>query len=162
MPRKALTSEDLPTLGRPITAIWAGSSPDDGRRQLAEQLDDPVEQVAAGEPVGGGDGDRVAEAELVELGGQVLVAGAVDFVDDDDDRDVAAAQRLRQLGVPRSNPRPAVYDQQDGVGLGDADPRLTLDVLGQLGRVGKVDAAGVEQLEGEAVPLAAAPACGLG
>ncbi len=154
LPRKALTSEDLPTLGRPITAMRTGSSPRAAGGQLAERLDDPVEQVAGAEPVRGRDRDRLAEAELVELGGDVLVARAVDFVDDDEDRDVAAAQRLRQLGVAGPDPGAAVDDEQDRLGLGDPDPGLALHVRGQLALVGEVDPAGVEQVEGDAVPLA--------
>ena len=50
---------------------------------------------------------------------EVLVAGAVDLVDDDEDGDVGAAQRLRQLGVAGAQPGAAVDDQQDDVGLGD-------------------------------------------
>ena len=55
---------------------------------------------------------------------------------------------------PARRRRPAVDDEQDRVGLGDPDPRLALHVLGQLALVGEVDAAGVEQLEGDPVPLA--------
>src|SRR5829696_5214599 len=67
-PRKALTSEDFPALGRPITAT------------------------------------RVGEAEPVQLGGQVLVLGPVDFVGDDEDRNVGGAQGAGQLGVAGAYP----------------------------------------------------------
>ena len=83
--------------------------------------------------------------------------GPVDFVGDDHDRHVAAAQRLRQLGVAGAQPGAGVDDQHHHVGLGDPQPRLALDVAGQLGLVLEVDAAGVEQLEGDPVPLAAQP-----
>ena len=156
-PRKALTSEDLPALGRPITATRAALVLLGGRGALAEQLDDAVEQVAAAEAVGGRDRLRLAEAELVELGGQVLVLGPVDLVGGDQDRDLGAAQGLRQLGVAGADAGAGVDDEQHDVGLGDPDPRLALDVAGQLVLVGEVDAAGVEQLEGDAVPLAAHP-----
>ena len=92
----------------------------------------------------------------------VLVLGPVEFVGDDDDRDVRAAQRLRQLGVAGAHPGAGVDDQHHHVGLGDPQPRLLLDVAGQLGVVLEVDAAGVEQLEGDPVPLAAHAACGRG
>ena len=93
----------------------------------------------------------------MELGGQVLVLGAVDLVGDDQDRHLGAAQRLRQLGVSGAHPGAGVDDEQDDVGLGHPEPRLALDVAGQLVLVGEVDAAGVEQLEGDSVPLAADP-----
>ena len=53
-PRKRLTSEDLPTFGRPITARRTRVAV---RLLLAlgQQLDDPVEQVARAEALGGGD-----------------------------------------------------------------------------------------------------------
>ncbi len=89
----------------------------------------------------------------MELGGDVLVAGPVGFVDDDEHRRLAAAQRLRQLGVAGAQAGAAVDDEQDRVGLGHPDPRLALHVGRQLALVGEVDAAGVEQLEGDAVPL---------
>ena len=111
-PRKALTSEDLPTLGRPITATRTASSSSALRLALAERGDDRVEQVAGAEPVRGGDGERLAEPERVELGGDREVVGTVGFVDDDEHRDVAAAQRLRQLGVAGAQAGPAVDDQQ--------------------------------------------------
>ena len=133
-----------------------------GLGAVAEQLDHAVEQVAAAEAVAGGDRHRLAEAELVQLGGHVLVLGPVDFVGDDEDRDIGAAQRLRQLGVAGAHPGAGVDDQHHHVGLGDPQPRLLLDVAGQLVVVVEVDAAGVEQLEGDPVPLAARPACGRG
>ena len=91
-----------------------------------------------------------------------VVVGPVGFVDDDQDRDVAAAQRLRQLGVAGAQAGAAVDDQQHRVGLGDRQPRLALHVAGQLGLVLEVDAAGVDQLEGDPVPLAWRAACGRG
>ncbi len=70
---------------------------------------------------------------------------------------LGAAQGLRQLGVAGAHPGAGVGDEHHDVGLGHPEPRLALDVAGQLVLVGEVDAAGVEQLEGDAVPLAAHP-----
>ncbi len=83
----------------------------------------------------------------------LVLAGAVGLVDRDEDRDVGAAQRLRQLGVAGAQAGAAVDDHQHRVGLGDRQPRLGLHVARQLGLVLEVDAAGVDQLEGDPVPL---------
>ena len=93
----------------------------------------------------------------MELGGDRVVVGAVGLVDRDQDRDRAAAQRPRQLGVAGAQPGAAVDDQHDRVGLGDRQPRLRLHVARQLGLVLEVDAAGVDQLEGDPVPLGGEP-----
>ncbi len=69
-PTKRLTSDDLPTLGRPITA----------RRTASSALDElpsgsgPAATIRSSrspgaEPLGRGDGDRVAQPQRVELRG---------------------------------------------------------------------------------------------
>ena len=90
----------------------------------------------------------------MEFRGQVLVAGTVDLVDDDECRALAPAQLRRDLGVAGANPGGRVDDEEDHIGLGDPEPGLAADVLGELALVGDVDPAGVEQVEGDAVPLA--------
>ena len=139
-------------MGRPTTATWTGSSPPTGAgrspsssttRSSRSPLPSPcVAETGIGSPRPSfGTRRRCARP------------GPVGFVDDDEDRRLAAAQRLRQLRVAGSHARPAVDDEQDRVGLGHPDPGLALDVGRQLALVGEVDAAGVEQLEGDAVPL---------
>ena len=102
----------------------------------------------------GGDRDRLAEAERVELGGERLLLGPVDLVGDDDDGQVAAAQNLRDLGIALAQPGARVEDERDGVGVGDRCPRLRLDLPRERILGLEIDAAGVDQLEPHAVPLA--------
>ena len=90
----------------------------------------------------------------VELGGQRLVGGPVDLVRDDDHRHVGAAQDLGDLGVALAQAGAGVEHERDGVGVGDRLARLVLDRARErvLGR--EVDAAGVDELEPDPVPLA--------
>ena len=75
---------------------------------------------------------------------------------------LAAAQGPGQLGVADPQAGAAVDDHQHRVGLGDRQPRLALHVARQLGLVLEVDAAGVDEVEGDPVPLAGRAACGRG
>ena len=73
-----MTSEDLPTFGRPITATAHEARPPARAAPapaLGQELGEPVEQVAGAAPVGGRDRDRLAEAEPVELGDRGSSAG---------------------------------------------------------------------------------------
>ena len=70
-PRKALTSEDLPTLGRPITATRTASSSSGrvgGWSPSAATIASSRSPVPS--PWRGRDRHRLAEAEAVELGGR--------------------------------------------------------------------------------------------
>jgi hypothetical protein len=59
------------------------------------ELHHPVEQVAGAEPLRGRDGDRVAQAQGVELRGCGQLARRVDLVGRDHHRHRRAAQELR-------------------------------------------------------------------
>ena len=110
-----MTSEDLPTFGRPITARRTAASSSCGLgvlgRNPVQQLDDPIQQVSGSQTLGGGHGDRVAEAETVELGGQREVRGAVALVGRDDARHRLPAQQVGELLVARAQPGAGVHDQ---------------------------------------------------
>ena len=99
-------------------------------------------------------GDRVAEPEPVELERLGLPPRVVDLVRDQEDRLARAAQDRGQLLVARSDPGPRVEDEEDEVGLGDRAARLLGDLLRQRRRVGDVHAAGVDEQEALAGPLA--------
>ena len=68
---------------------------------LGQQLDEAVEQVAGAQALGGGDRDRLAEPEAVEVVREHEVVGRVDLVRGDDDR-----QRCRGAGCRRSPASP--------------------------------------------------------
>ena len=153
-PRKALTRLDLPTFGRPITASRTMSSSSSASSSSSgTQLDEAVEQVAGAEPLRGGDRQRLAEAEAVEVGDEREVVRRVDLVRGDDDRQLPAAQDLRDLLVARPHPRARVDHEQRDLGVGDRLARLVLDRDGQRVLVVEVDAAGVDQRAAAAVPL---------
>jgi hypothetical protein len=104
--------------------------------------------------VHGRDGNRVAEAEPVELECLGLAPGLVDLVRDQEDRLARAAEDRRQLFVARCDPRPRVDDEQHEVCLGDRAARLLDDLLRQRRGVGDVDPARVDEQEALARPLA--------
>ena len=135
----------------------------DLRRALAgEQVDDAVEQVAGAVAVQGGERERVAEAELVELDRLEVLARVVDLVREHDHRLLRGPQGDRQLLVARRDPVPGVDDEEDEVGLLDRRARLLRDLGAE--RVGGqvVDAARVDQEEVLAVPVRRAAPCGRG
>ena len=100
------------------------------------------------------EGNRVAEAEAVELQGVRLAPGLVDLVRNQEDRLVRMAEDRRQLLVAGRDPGPGVDDEEDEVGFGDRRPRLVGDLLGERGAVGDVDATGVHEQEPVPGPLA--------
>ncbi len=117
-PSRRLTSEDLPTFGRPSRARRT-SSPAVASTS-GEERDDAVEQVAGAEALGRGDRHRLAEPEAVELGGQRQVSDAVALVRRHDDRapgrgaggrrsprPPAAGRRGRRRRASRPRRRPA-------------------------------------------------------
>ena len=147
-PRNALTSEDLPTFGRPMTASRTTSSSSRRLVAVGEQLDEPVEQVARAEPLGGGDGQRLAEPEAVEVVGERQVARAVDLVRGDDDRHVAAAQDVGDL-LSRPGACPARASTTNSATWASASAARAWSWMrdGQRILVVEVDAAGVDQRE---------------
>ena len=72
----------------------------------------------------GGDGDRIAHAELVEFRGDDLVAHALGLVHDEDRFRAALAQLLRDALVLRGQARAPVGNEEHDVGFGDRLARL--------------------------------------
>jgi hypothetical protein len=131
-----------------------GSAPTFGRRSSPYQLRELVQQVARPVPVGRRYGHGLPEPQVVELGGEVGVAGLVDLVGDDDRRRGAAAQDLGHLDVALAQPCSRVDHQRDGVRIGDRLTRLGLHGSGERVVGGQVDSTGIDELERDAVPLA--------
>ena len=119
-----------------------------------EPLEDLVEQVARVGAVQAGQRERVAEAERVELDGQVVARRVVDLVRQHQDRLLGAPQDVGELLVAGRDAGLGVDDEQHEVGLADRGARLDGDLLRHRARVGDVDAARVDQQEALAVPLA--------
>src|SRR5579862_38992 len=116
--------------------------------------DDPVEQVARAVPVEGGDRDGVAEAELVELEHQRLVARVVDLVRKHEHRLARLTEDLANLLVARRHAGARVDDEENEIRFLDRLARLPGDRLRHRRRIGDVDAARVEEHEALVEPLA--------
>ena len=120
-------------------------------RQLAQDL---VQQVARSAAVGGGDAPDLAQAERIELVGVVLLLAGVHLVHGEDDRLLAAAQQVGDLGVVVSDPGGGFHHEEDHVGLVDGDDHLLADLLLEgVVRAGG-PAAGVDDREFGAAPFA--------
>ena len=105
-------------------------------------------------------GDRLAEPEPVELGGERHVGDAVDLVRGDDHRQRRAPQQVRQLLVARAHAGARVDDEHGDVALRRARARLLADRAGERVAVLEVDAAGVDQLEARARSTRSRAPCG--
>ena len=152
-PSSRFTSDDLPTFGRPISASRTGVSSSSSDSRLRQPLGDQVEQVAGAEALRGRHGQRIAEAEPVELGRHPGLPEVVDLVGHHQHRQRAAAQLRGQLGVAGPQPGARVHHQHAQVGVGERGARLVAHRLRQDVVVGDVHAAGVDERELHAVPV---------
>ncbi len=119
-----------------------------------EPRHDLVEQIARAVAVERGERDRVAEPESVELDGVEVAARVVDLVREHGDGLSRGAQDRRELLVAGRDPGPRVDDEEHEVGLVHRRARLLRDVPPVRPGVGLVHAAGVDEPEGDAVPVA--------
>ena len=126
-----------------------------GRRRVRQPLDHGVEQVAHPAAVLRRDRVGVAEAQAAQVLGLGLLGGAVGLVGHQHHRPAAAAQAVGDLQVAGGRRGRDVHDEHDQVGILDPAQRLRGDLAADVGGVGLVDAAGVQQLEGAPVPLGA-------
>ena len=121
---------------------------------LRQELDDLVEQVARSAAVGRGDAPDLAEAQTVELVGIVHLFAGIDLVDAQDDRLLAAAQQVGDLGVVVGDAGGGFDHEEDHVGLVDGDDHLLADLFFEgVVRTGG-PAAGVDDRELGAAPVA--------
>src|SRR5262245_22962461 len=128
-PTRRFTSELLPTLGRPTTAIRT-PSPAAGaaRLGLGQQRGDLLQRVPGASSVLRRDRARALEAEPVELGQPRRMLGPIDLVHHQGHRLVRAAERAGQFLVLGQQPGLAVHHEEDRVGAGDRGARLQLDL----------------------------------
>ena len=96
-----------------------------------QQLDDAVEQVPGAKALGGGHGQRLAQAEAMELGGQRQLGDAVALVGGDDARQRGAAQQVGDLLIARTHARAGVDHEHGHLRVGQARARLLADRAGQ-------------------------------
>ena len=159
-----MTSDDLPTFGRPITAMRDRVLVliSVRRRVFANGVRDAVEQVARAEAVRGRDRLRLAEAEPWNSAASGESAPAVELVRHHDRGHPRAPHDVAQLGVARAQAGGRVDHQQRGRRILQRDPRLVLDLARQRLAIRQVHAPGVDQRERDAVPLGRAPPCGPG
>ena len=124
------------------------------RVALGQQLDDAVEQVAGAEPLGGGDRQRLAQAEAMEVRGERQLADAVALVRRDDRRQRRAAQQIGHLLIARAHAGAGVDDEHRDLRFGQPGAGLVANRAGERVLILEVDAAGVDQREEAPVPLA--------
>ena len=98
--------------------------------------------------------DRVAEPEAVEFEREIVLRRVVDLVRHEQDGLVRGAQDLRDLLVAGRHAGPRVGDEHDEIRLLDRLAGLGGDRADDRRGVGDVDAAGVDQDEARAGPLA--------
>ena len=112
-----------------------------------------VEQVAHAVALRRGDGQRVAQAQRVELVGGYVLADRVALVHGEEHRPLRAPQDAGDGLVLLGDAGLGVHDEHDGVGLVDGHDRLLADLWREhvVGR-GGLDAARVDQGEVDAVP----------
>src|SRR5262249_38682593 len=119
-----------------------------------EPGDDLVEEVTGAVPVQRRDGDRVAEAEAVELERLQVSSRIVELVGENEDGSTGRTQDVGELLVAGSHAGRRIDDEEDEVGLLHRLTRLRRDLWAERPGVGAVDAAGVDQAEGGARPVA--------
>src|SRR5579884_2217742 len=150
-PRSALTSEDLPTFGRPRNATRSGSAasasapggaPTLGRTATISSRSSPTPRP------------WVAEAERVELVGLGSLGGGIDLVRHEQHRPAPRAEQPGDLPVLRGEPRARVDHEQHDVGLVDRPLRLPADQAGERLAGARHQPAGVDERELPARPLA--------
>ena len=121
---------------------------------LGQQLDEAVEQVAGAEALGGGDRERLAEPEAVEVvrerrgrsGESILFAATT--------TGRLPRRRMSAIScVAGAHAGAGVDDEQRDLGVGQRGARLVLDRDRQRILVLEVHAAGVDQREAAPVPV---------
>ena len=130
---KRLSSDDLPTLGRPTIATFVSSSTSEAalscaRRQPARDF---VQQIADALAVLGGDFHDRLEPQLVELERPSPGALVVGLVDRQDDRRGDHSQSRGNLLVGRDQPLASVDHEHDHIGRLERPPALLHDELVQ-------------------------------
>ena len=120
---------------------------------FAQVIDNLVEQIARAMAVRGGDGERVAQAQLVEFPQLIELVGGVELVDREQHRLGGLAQDARDFLVVGVDAGLAVHDEDDHVGLVGRLERLRADGALELVLGAHLNAAGVDQLELDAVPV---------
>lgn len=120
---------------------------------LREGRDDCVEQIAEIHRIRCRDGDRIAEAQIVELVDVHRALRAVNLVDREDDRLLRAAQQARDLFICRRQAGAAVDEEQDDVGLLHGQLCLLAHRLEDVVALIELDAAGVDHREVLVEPL---------
>ena len=153
-PTSAFRSDDLPTFGRPRIATLIASSPTGRSPCPGRRLDDLVQEVAGAVAVERRDGDRVAEAETVELERLEVAARVVELVREHENRPPRHAQDLGELLVAGRHAGLRIDDEEHEVGLLDRLTRLRRDLRAERPGVRAVDAARVDEAERRSRPLA--------
>ena len=124
-----------------------------GLGRVRQPLHERVQQVADPAPVLGRDGVDVSQPHPVEVLGHRLGLPVVALVGHEHEGASGAPQPLGHLQVAGRGRGLHVDHEQDQVGVLDPPHGLGGDLAAHVAGIGLVDAAGVDELEGAAVPL---------
>ena len=152
-PSSAFRSDDLPTFGRPRIATRIASSPTipssrPGSCATTSSSRSPVPWPWRAESGTGSPSPSRwnSTASRSRRGSSILFASTITGLPET--RRIVASS-----SSPGRDPGPSVDDEEDEIGLADRRLRLLGDVAPERAGVGLVDAAGVDQPEGDAVPV---------
>ena len=101
-------------------------------------------QFAHALAMGGGDRQRLADPEFVEIGGGSITGHALRLVDREPETPAAAAQPLRHHAILGRQPVAAIHQHDDGVGFVDRLQGLARHLVHDAGLRHRLQAAGVD------------------
>ena len=114
-----------------------------------QDLDQRVVEFAQALAMLGGEGDRLAKAEAIDLVDARLPRCAFRLVGDDDDRLAGATHRLREMLVGGGEPGARVDHEQDRVAIDEGCLRLRTHAPGERFRIALLEARRVDDGEGK-------------
>ena len=145
--REAISSDDLPTLGRPISASLKSGDAAAAPSRSRQARDDLIEQFVDSASVRRRDEKQFVAAERVELRRFGLLPRPIDLVDRHDERASSFAHQRERFGVGLAQPAPAVEHENYHVGDADRGERLADDPLSHPLMAAKLEPAAVDHDE---------------
>ncbi len=101
-------------------------------RRSRNRRDNAIEQIACPQTANGGQRKGVADSELVELQGLLILPDVVSLVHSQNYRLVGAAQQVGDLLIHRRRAASPIREENDDVGLVDRQLRLLEHAFGHV------------------------------